>query len=1025
MAAPSQTSQIERQDRRQPAREGTVPRGQPASERSIAARRATLAGEAATTARAGRVTRYVTALVVVSAVFWVYRTFAAPFIEPKIPPQTAQYQVPREDKNKGGTDLSRIDLRRHFRPGAWQMNAKILETRYGALVFGDDVRDNEDGVDRIVLRPVTLLFVADAEGGQWGERPIILDAPQGIEIITSQDGGQPDNGNAPSPLSIGAPVAGRLLGEVTISRAAAVGKQDGFRLTTRNVQIDEERIATPYQVELSMGQNYLVGSDLEILLRDADDQSEAMLAGDDQSLPLSLGGRPFPVKSLELVKVDKLVAHVDESPSPGTGDAGGTPIEVTAAGPLNLDLTRGLATLERNVVIARLGREGAPDTLECDRVEAAFGMAEEGGAKLRLDRVVASGFPVRMASPEQKAEAWGEQLILDREASTLSLVGAQGVQLTQAGRQVRAVRVDYQFDMSDPSKLGQLWAQGPGEMAGELGAGQPFAARWQEVLKIAPHEQQQLISLFGGVFFGAGSAGQFQCQQLHFYLNEVERPPTPNRPQPKREFLPDRLHATGNVRVQSPQMNVATNEIQAWFQPQVGQPAKPAAEGPGLRLGNPDPAGSPKVEARGRIVRLQLRYDTELKVSLDELHVQGDVDVRRLPTRSAEGRLKEGFHLRGDSLAIGGIDVEQLRVRMVGQPARMDLGDGHVESGSVTLDQAANRLEAAGVGNLSLVQKSKAADGSVIKGPPIHVAWQKGLTFDGGRLTLSGGVRVYGERALKGSERMVFQGGAEQLEAVLARGYSFADLNGLSDQKLEIARLILSGKVMFAGKTMVGNSQTSYDRMEVGEVQFNPQTHVVQAVGPGWLSSIRTKLKADKPASPDAAGRRDDGLQGAGRSAMHYMRIEFEDELRGNAKLRDLIFSNRVRCVYGQVQRWDEVVEDGTNRGGRGGELTCRTLRVAEVPRDRERAMVLDAQGNIHIKSQQFDAHAARLTYDQLRDLMVLHGDPRGGAQLRYAAKAGGAAIPMNAQRIKFWPKTLRVEVEGFNSITAPLGDVR
>ena len=1022
MSTPVQTEQDRRADR---AGRSVQHR---ASERSIAARRATLAGEAATTARAGRLTRYLTALVVICAAFWAYRTFAAPFIEPKIAPQSADYRVPRSTENGPGLDLSPIDFPKHFPEGAWQLNAKVLETRYGALVFGDDIRDREDGVDRIVLRPVTLLFVADAEGGHWGERPIILDAPEGIEIITSRDDeGESSDREAPSPLSMGAPVAGRLLGAVTIQRASAPGKQDGFRLITRNVQIDEERIATPYQVELAMGRNYLIGSDLEILLTDPD-ASEVLDNAEGESMALEVGGRPFPVQSLELVKVDKVVVYVDESKGGDASPAGmGTPVEITAAGPLNLDLAHGKATLERKVTIARIGREGPPDTLQCERVEAEFGMAGEG-AKLKLDRVVASGYPVRLVSPRQKAEAWGEQLIFDMDQSMLSLVGTRGVQMTQDGRQVRATRVDYKFDMEDPGRIGQLWAQGPGELSGHLGANQPFSARWQEMLKIAPQEQQQVISLFGGVFFGAGLAGQFQSQQLHFYLNEVERPPTPERPKPKREFLPDRLHATGNVRVQSPQMNVATNEIQAWFQPQVGQPvAQPKKGEMGLRLGDPDPASSPKVEASGRIVQLQLRYDSNLNVSLDELQVQGDVDVRRQPTRSAEGRLKEGFHLRGDALAIGGIDVERLRVKIVGRPARMDLGDGHVESGSVTMDQAANRLEAAGVGNLSLVQKKKDAHGHVTKGPPIHVAWQQGLTFDGGRLSLNGGVRVFGSRLLKDGERMEFHGGANQLEAVLARGYSFADLDRLSEQKLEIAEVILRGKVQFNGKTMEGNVQTSYDRMEVGEVQFNPQTHVVQAMGPGWLSSIRTKLKADdeRQDRAGAAAPRAAANLTAKPNTMHYMRIEFEDQLQGNAKLRDLVFSDRVRCVYGQVERWDEVVEDGTNRGGRGGELTCRTLRIAEVPRDRERAMVLDAQGNIYIKSQQFDAHAARLTYDQLRDLMVLHGDPRGGANLRYAAKAGGAAIPMNAQRIKFWPKTLRVEVEGFNSITAPLGAAR
>ena len=1014
--------------------------------------------------------RYITALLLVSGAFWAYQWTVAPLIEPIVAAVPAIPGNPGQQQPVGRFDLSRIDISKHFPDDAWQRNAKIVETKYGALIFGDDYRERDanDGRAKIVMRPVTLIFVADAGGGHLGERPIILHAPEGIEVITKGDG----NDESKSPLALGAPIAGRLLGQVSISRTSSPQKQDGFQLVTRNVQIDEKRIATPYQVQFQVGPHFGSGSDLEILLKGQTDDDMV-----DAAAPaLSLAGKPFPVTSLELVKLDKLVFYVDDldkvkttglrqtsarktarlpaGPPSNTPAAPGTPIEITCAGPLNLDLVRGVATMEKQVNIARIAKDGPADVISCELLEARFGIdetepdpprtarlpqvrpastantttgANDGGAganttaspshsKLKVHRLIASGYPVRLISPREKAEVRGEQLVLDMDNSMLSLVGSRGVELMQDGHQVTARRLDYRFNLDDPQRIGELWAQGPGQLSGKLGAEQSFIAQWKKVLKLTPQNEQYVISLFEGVHFAAGSTGRFQADQLYFYLNEVQRPPVGNQ-QPQREFLPDRLQANGNVQVHSPQMTVRTNEVQAWFQPQVGQPQKTDQKESGLKLGDPRKKTEARVDTSGRLVQLKLRYDDKMNVALDEIQVQGDVNVQREPTTSPSGKWKQGFHLTGDMLAIGGIDERQLRVHMVGRPARMNLGDGHIESGSVLLEQAVNRLEAAGVGRLSMAQKIKQPDGSFAKGPPIHVAWREGLTFDGGRVTLNGGVRVSGERPLKGQERMMFQGDAQRLDAVLARGYSFAQLDKLSEQKLEVAEVVLSGHVKFAGRTYGNGVQTSFDRLEVGEVQFNPQTHALLALGPGWLSTVRSKSKkAPAPTLERSVGAKQDDEAG-----LHHFRIEFEDDLKGNAKLRDLLFAERVRCVYGGVERFDEVVADGVSQE-RGGELTCRTLRVAEAPRGDERGVLLDANGNIHIQSLKFDAQAARLTFDQLKDLMVLHGDPRGGARLRYSPTPGRAAIPMNAQRIKFWPKTMKVDVEGFNSLTAPLG---
>ena len=133
-------------------------------------------------ARMSRPVRYVSALMVSFAAYWAYSLLLVPMIDPVIVRRDAPLEIlePTEGVPYG---LSRINLANHFPPNAWQHRAKVIEMKYGALVFGDDVHESRDGVDRIVLKPVTLMFVADGEGDQLGRRPIILQAPAGIQAL--------------------------------------------------------------------------------------------------------------------------------------------------------------------------------------------------------------------------------------------------------------------------------------------------------------------------------------------------------------------------------------------------------------------------------------------------------------------------------------------------------------------------------------------------------------------------------------------------------------------------------------------------------------------------------------------------------------------------------------------------------------------------------------------------------------------------------------------------------------------------
>jgi hypothetical protein len=201
------------------------------------------------------------------------------------------------------------------------------------------------------------------------------------------------------------------------------------------------------------------------------------------------------------------------------------------------------------------------------------------------------------------------------------------------------------------------------------------------------------------------------------------------------------------------------------------------------------------------------------------------------------------------------------------------------------------------------------------------------------------------------------------------------------------------------------------------------------ALGPGWLSSVRQDLSAPAAAGSTsgngASGSSPTSLLRSAPGTMHYVRVEFDRQIEGNSQIQDMRFSDHVRCVYGPVRRWEDTVADGTQSGPRAAELACDVLRVAQLRRSGKTGLQMEASGNTVIKGALFDARAERLTYDQLKQLMVFQGDPRSGAVVRFARDPRSDPATFTAGRILFWPETMNIDVPEFRSLSSPLPDLR
>ena len=76
------------------------------------------------------------------------------------------------------------------------------------------------------------------------------------------------------------------------------------------------------------------------------------------------------------------------------------------------------------------------------------------------------------------------------------------------------------------------------------------------------------------------------------------------------------------------------------------------------------------------------------------------------------------------------------------------------------------------------------------------------------------------------------------------------------------------------------------------------------------------------------------------------------------------------------------------------------------------RSVELSAGGNVLVEGDSFTARSARLSFSEVKDLLVFEGDGRSDAQLFRQDRVGGPTSSASAGKILYWRKYNRVEVK-------------
>lgn len=975
---------------------------------------------------------------IVLAAFFLYSILIVPWIEPSAA-QRRSLLPPAKYRNGSAHRIRSRQLEALFAEGSWELdNPRVLEIDRGMLIL-KDYETLEDG--RLKIEPCTVVLQSadDSDPSAKPARPIVLQAPRGATIRFDK----PINF---ARAQVGKFESGELAGPITIrSPESQHGADDALLVRTNNVEILKDRILAPNDISFRFGRNFGDGRDLTVFFDDITGKSE----NDGQQKGLEK------LQRLELKRVNEIHLAVDQSnplPSHNKKRQRQTPatphkseITVTCRGPFRIDFPRGLASFEDRVDIVRTNPQGPDDDLNCqvltiefvahqkgknsdstDRENGDENSGSESFGNFDVQRLVAKGMPAVLQMPSQQASVRGEWLEYDLKSQRVRVRDQNKVQLSYQDSVVEAR--DVQYELGKEGRLGQLWAEGPGFIRGELTASdgeKTFDAQWNDRLILQRDADDHVLSIVSGASVKYHGMGEFTADSIHVWLSELQQHAKAAGGKTKFTYRPNRMLAESNVKIDSWQLSGETQKAEIWIR--YDGPTKDKADSAGRKPSNPlvgDP-GKPservqKFDVRGERIQAQLVRNAT-KTSVEHLVIDGNVRFREIRTAKPE---ELPFSIAGDLLQLHDATSDNGTVVVQGQPAEVAARGMTMQGPNIQLDRGQNQMWIVGPGTMSLPADRVRAPslGPDVplgdSGRPVKVGWKGRMDFDGRKVIFNRDVQVSSRQLTQDGEMMDMLVMGHHLEATLNQKVDFSQTKQPAD--VDVQTLAFKGGVYLQNDGSRSGLRTSHEEMQVRDLTLNQATGRLKAFGPGWASSVRFGEGTASVTPPGA-----DGLNPPQKPGLTFVRVDFEDQMIGKMATRQVEFFGRVRTIYGPVANWEQKLSSDPHDGLAVDQYLLSSDRLAVTQMiagsdGRQRAIEVEATSNATIEGRTFTARGARIAYAHGKRMVILEGDGRGDAELWLRGSTNPDAT---AQGIRFWTDTQRFDVYGgrqFNLSRAP-----
>jgi hypothetical protein len=1000
------------------------------------------------------------ALGVMLVAYQIYALAIEPWIDPPLARQASGTSDDEFEAGRQGLSRYQRVLASYFPEDHWSLVKPpiVVESGQMMLVISHYGRNDNGSID--IAQCAVLLFPTPRVVGQDPPRDaIVLEAPGGAHL-------QFDDDFDPARGKAGRIVHGSFPGVITIrSEMDEVGPHDDLLIETRDLTMNGTVIKTLADVRFRYGDSEGGGRHLEIGLDRDDDIRQGMnLVGvksleirENVSLRLELAG-------LSLTGDQDRVALGSHSNMRvvgyrSTAKALNAPVTVACDGSFFMDVLHSRAIFENKVRIRQQRLEGPFDSLDCHQLSLHFARLDSTGNPIadqsnrqigRQPQQLSDVSPylieatggVRLDSAAQQLSARADRIAINLPLRELTLDTGKEIALKHGHTELRVAaygpngsrtpRISYRHPPGDvPQSLGDLTVVGSGWLSMK-DRDRGFRLKWQQVdggenaLVMRRLDGQPVLSILGAPEIESEGLGRLTARGLQLFLREVvaDGPDGPaieieDKPH-KLAILPDRLAATGNVEINSPQLTGTTQQLQVWFRAAVLAPSEAAgvvavSHGGAAAAASTNGPSSRRFDIESQQVSIDVAMSGKRAEAVNAT-CQGKVVFRETAgTKPGEEPLRvEGQILRVEQLAT------QPTITVRGTPAAQAGEEGLASisargltlyAGQVNADAEKSRFWVEGPGKARIV-----VDGAVIgetRGTkvPVHINWRGGLSLDGKRIVCSGDIFAESEHSWMQCDRIVGH---------LTRPIYPAPSG---DDDIELAKLSLLGNIVVDNRTVDTRGQRSHNRVQIKSLDYDHATGEISGTGPGAIRTAHLSsaaLSNQRPTSPDQSPAR-----------LRYLRLDFQEGISGNAQQRVLRFNRRVRGIYGPIDGWQQelFMNDPAGLPPETVVISCEMLQLNEDPSaprpdpaSQFGMMEAVATGNVFIEGSpgekgKFSASAPRATFNQAKDTFVLEGNRGSLAKLFFNDPRTGRDATNEAEKIWYFRAEPRVKIEGVQQL--------
>ncbi|MGF1579446.1 MAG: LptA/OstA family protein [Gemmataceae bacterium] len=398
------------------------------------------------------------------------------------------------------------------------------------------------------------------------------------------------------------------------------------------------------------------------------------------------------------------------------------------------------------------------------------------------------------------------------------------------------------------------------------------------------------------------------------------------------------------------------------------------------------------------------------KHQLQDVLAEGEVRVWQAPS-SPE---KKGVRILGSILRLlhhqGG---EVLTVYGdAKKPAELKLDELVLVGPKVTIDQEDNTAKVDGIGAM-ILPSNTTFEGTrpAEPGAKLTVQWTQDMSFTGREAYFRGAVVAHQDSAVMK---------CQNLRVSLDRSVSFKE--GQEKGKgAKVERIICFKKVYVANVERdlkdPNKKLIRYERLLARELSMNDDQgglkSQVRASGPGQVILLQHGTVAIGPQARRKP-RGQDGPAETNNKSLHRTLVQYEDTLLSYKKddARYAKFFGNVHVYHGPANHPETPIDASKLKPGEMF-LRCGNLTIYSQPtRDKKVKQYLKAENKVRFRTDKIQGQAARMFYDQQREVLFLYG--LGGNVVLYENAARGNDRRMiRAKRIRYELQTGKFVTDG------------